>query len=322
VTREQSSFAIAIGNGNGTFQARTSTGLNASVIASNSSGPIFVDINGDGKLDNFQPYNQTTQFSTFALGNGNGTFNVRVTLATQSYPSGGTTGDFNGDGFVDLVVGDSGYSNIFLGNGNGTFQARRTLPNYGYPLAMIALDLNGDGLLDLASADSSLVVNLGNGNGTFKPYQVFGSGPFGVGIASGDFNGDSVIDMLILDSNEDTASIYLANTASAAGVATVSITTQTLAENLITALDSAISSLSSYQANLAAIHSRLNHSIAGNLLMSENLEEARSNAIDTDYALEIAELVKNQILQSAQIAALTQANIQQELILRLLDSQN
>jgi flagellin len=183
----------------------------------------------------------------------------------------------NGDGKIDLIISDASNNtiSIVLGNGNGTFGTRTTIATGGYPFPNLA-DLNGDGVTDIISAD---------------------------------YTGGTI-------------GIYLANSTTATSATTVSILTQSLAEDLIAALDSTISSLSDSQANLSAIHSRLNHSIAGNLLLSENLEAARSAAIDTDYALEIAELVRNQILQSAQIAVLGQANIQQELILRLLDTKN
>ena len=87
-------------------------------------------------------------------------------------PFGMATGDFNGDGKLDIAVANSGSGSIsvLLGNGDGTFQMALNTPAGQTPWALIAKDLNGDGLLDLAVADEagSAVVLLGKGDGPFK----------------------------------------------------------------------------------------------------------------------------------------------------------
>src|SRR5208283_5223666 len=62
------------------------------------------------------------------------------------------TGDFNGDGKLDLVTADSGSNtvSILLGNGDGIFQANQDFVVGGGPVSVLARDLNGDGTLDLA----------------------------------------------------------------------------------------------------------------------------------------------------------------------------
>ena len=52
------------------------------------------------------------------------------------------TGDFNGDGHLDLIISGGG-GVLLLGSGDGTFQAPRrlSLPNG----SLTAGDLNGDG---------------------------------------------------------------------------------------------------------------------------------------------------------------------------------
>jgi flagellin len=49
------------------------------------------------------------------------------------------------------------------------------------------------------------------------------------------------------------------------------------------------------------------------------LREVRSELLDADYALESSNLMKSQIQQQAQIAALTQANLSQRTVLELLN---
>ena len=57
-------------------------------------------------------------------------FNAPAAFAAGTSPTAIAVGDFNGDGFADLAVTNSGNSNqvtIMLGSGNGTFT---TLSNY------------------------------------------------------------------------------------------------------------------------------------------------------------------------------------------------
>jgi hypothetical protein len=72
-------------------------------------------------------------------------------------PTSITVGDFNGDGKLDLVVANSGSSNVsvLLGNGDGTFQ---TAVNYGAGAgaqSVASADFNGNSKLDLAVANGN-----------------------------------------------------------------------------------------------------------------------------------------------------------------------
>lgn len=58
--------------------------------------------------------------------------------------------------------------------------------------------------------------------------------------------------------------------------------------------------------------------MSANLLLAENLEDYRSRLEDVDIAEETATLVRNQILQQAQIAVRAQANLQMQVVLNLL----
>lgn len=52
------------------------------------------------------------------LGRGDGTFAEPIAL-----PAGGTPGDFNGDGLLDLASVTEQRLEVLLGNGDGTFRA-------------------------------------------------------------------------------------------------------------------------------------------------------------------------------------------------------
>jgi flagellin len=182
--------------------------------------------------------------------------------------------------------------------------------------------LNGDGILDLISSDfgdNRLSIFRGNGNGTFQARTQVTTGAGDYRVAAGDFNGDGVVDLVSADRTDNTISILMGNSTATTGAADLSVETQADAEDLLTLLDTAITNLQSAQGNLAAIHSRLDETVAGNLLLSENLQEARAASMDVDFATEVAELVKNQILQDVQVAVLTQANLQIQLVTKLLN---
>ena len=137
-----------------------------------------------------------------------------VSYGTGSGPQAIATGDFNGDGKLDLVVANSQDNSVsvFLGYGDGTFRSRLTFPVGQTPDAVAVGDFNGDGKLDIVTANFSantVSVLAGNGDGTFRAHQDFSvaSGP--TGIVAGDFNNDGKLDIATVDSNS--VSILLGN---------------------------------------------------------------------------------------------------------------
>lgn len=170
--------------------------------------PIFVtqgDLNGDGKLD-LIVINQCS-FSTCTggvvsalLGNGDGTFQPAQNYTTSQVPAALATGDFNGDGKLDVALAEGSTVQILLGNGNGTFT---TGPAYTVTMganSIAAGDLNADGKIDLVVAGGSTTgigVLLGNGNGTFQSPQSYATGGTPQSVAIGDFNRDGRPDLLV-----------------------------------------------------------------------------------------------------------------------------
>ena len=86
----------------------------------------------------------------------------------------------------------------------------------------------------------------------------------------------------------------------------------------ITALDAAISKVSTQRANLGAIQNRFEHTIANLNTAVENLTESESRIRDTDMASEMANFSKSQILVQAGTAMLAQANSASQSVLKLL----
>ena len=130
------------------------------------------------------------------------------------YPDSVTTGDFNGDGKLDIAVVNAEGNNIsvLFGNGKGTFQLPVDYPDTLGPDFIVAADFNGDGKLDLAIADyeSNISVFLNNGDGTFPPEPTnYPTGQGAVALAVGDVNGDGIPDLVAANYTADTLSVLL-----------------------------------------------------------------------------------------------------------------
>jgi len=72
------------------------------------------------------------------------------------------------------------------------------------------------------------------------------------------------------------------------------------------------------RSKLGAYQSRLNYIVDNMQTLSNNLADAQSRIIDTDYAAETAKLTRGQILQQAATSMLAQANQMPNVILTLL----
>jgi len=193
----------------------------------NSSNPATVeepnavaaaDFNGDGIPDlAVSNSNSGATTLTILLGNGDGTFTATPTNPTVGlYPDSISTGDFNGDGIVDLAVSsvDDIKVTILLGNGDGTFSASPTLNTVSTPQSVATGDFNNDGIQDLAVVNAtSVLIFLGNGDGTFALAPSSPSaGSFATTVAVGDFNRDGTADLAVTNgTNSGTVTILLGN---------------------------------------------------------------------------------------------------------------
>ena len=107
-------------------------------------------------------------------------------------------------------------------------------------------------------------------------------------------------------------------TASLSSVADVDVSTRAGANNALEVLDKALRTVSDSRSDIGAIQNRLEFTISNLSNVSENVSAARSRIQDTDFAAETANLTRNQILQQAGIAMLSQANSAPQSVLALL----
>ena len=86
----------------------------------------------------------------------------------------------------------------------------------------------------------------------------------------------------------------------------------------LTAIDTAIVSVSSQRSSLGAVQNRFEHTIANLNVTVENLSASESRIRDTDMAMEMTAYSRTQILTQAGTAMLAQANQSQQGVLQLL----
>jgi FG-GAP-like repeat len=135
-------------------------------------------------------------------------------FATGVNPQAVASGDFRGDGKVDLVVANSTSNTIsvLLGNGDGTFRAKVDYPTGSAPQGVAVGYFSNSGKLDIAvtdSASNTVSIFLGNGDGSFQKKVDYATGTQPWGIAVGDFNKDGNLDLVVTNAHDDTVSILL-----------------------------------------------------------------------------------------------------------------
>ena len=96
------------------------------------------------------------------------------------------------------------------------------------------------------------------------------------------------------------------------------VLTQSDADAAITVVDNAIKMVSAERSKLGAYQNRLEHSINNLGTSAENLQAAESRIRDVDMAKEMMNFTKNNILNQAAQAMLSQANQQPQAVLQLL----
>ncbi|NRA62541.1 MAG: flagellin [Psychrobium sp.] len=117
----------------------------------------------------------------------------------------------------------------------------------------------------------------------------------------------SSINYTVVGSNASVASTTVAS-ASLKSVDEMDVSTALGAQLSIEVIDSALSFIDSNRAMMGAIQNRLESTISNLSNVVENNSAARSRIRDTDFAVETANMTKNQILQQAGTSILAQAN--------------
>ncbi len=248
---------IALGNGDGTFQAST-TIPNASGVS------LVADLNGDDRPD--LAVNAAAYFQLM-YGKGDGTFSVGPQLSPSD---GGGVGriwaaDLNNDGRLDLILesvlsltGNPNETNVqqdigsFLNNGT-VFGGERIFltgvnqkanpfsPEFDSLINDLAIgDFNGDGKGDVAdraavvrTSNPPFAVNIGDGAGNFTAVAMPDPGPFAI---AADLNGDQLADLVVFDAGDNSIRVLVNSTPTFTMVAASSALTADAGQQVTDAL--------------------------------------------------------------------------------------
>jgi len=118
--------------------------------------------------------------------------------------------------------------------------------------------------------------------------------------------------------NLNTAIDLQAVTSSALEIHSLSVTGAANALTALTAINTAIATVTATRGKVGAIQNRLQRSVSALSISSENLQAAESAIRDADIAEEIAQLTRNQILVQTSTAMVGQSNLIPQSVLQLL----
>lgn len=196
-----------LGNGDGTFQSPVARNL-----TSGAADVVLADFNGDGKLDAAVASNVV-----MVLPN-DGSASVFGPAAVYNTNANGlsiSSGDFNGDGHPDIVLGDYADNrlDVLLNKGDGTFAAATPYALGWHAGSLQTGDFNHDGRDDIAVAyagATSVAVLLANADGTFQPRTEYDTSVGNAGsIAVADMDLDGNLDLTVAAPNANRAVVFL-----------------------------------------------------------------------------------------------------------------
>jgi hypothetical protein len=213
---------------NGTANPFTGLGTPITTGTSSTMAIVLADVNNDGYNDLVT--GNLGQANRLYLNNAganvdpfSGVVGLNITADNQN-THGITLADVNGDGDIDLIVGnDLAHNKLYLNSGAGVFAAGTNISDDQFPTRGVLLnDVDNDGDLDLIAATfhvpggsvqrNKLYLN----NGSASPYSATGTGIDistdeikTSSLAMGDLNGDGQPDLITSEFSQNR--VYLSN---------------------------------------------------------------------------------------------------------------
>jgi len=182
---------------------------------------------------------------------------------------------------------------------------------------VIATYNTADGTIKLSDADGDniLIENYSNDAGATETVDLTGqAGATALTLTEGTNVDATVTGQITLDSSDTFAvagGTTLTGTTQAAAlnkVSDIKLGTEAGAQSALAVIDGALAQIDNQRADLGAVQNRFGHTISNLANIQENVSASRSRIQDTDFAVETAQMTKNQILQQAGTSILAQAN--------------
>ncbi|BES70888.1 flagellin [Marinobacter nanhaiticus D15-8W] len=241
---------------------------------------------------------------TFALGNGdpNSTAQISVSVDDTSDLSEVASEINRASGKTGITaVADGGSITLVQADGKNIVLEDFNHSTAGETIQLAGADENNV-QLESGAADTTKVI----GTVSFESSRSFA-------LSSSDGGNAAAADSGLFDAAADEPVISEKDT-----VEEIDIGTPQGANEAIGIVDGALEVINGIRADLGAVQSRFESTIANLSTTSENLSAARSRIRDADFAAETAELARTQVLQSAGLSVLAQANARPQQVLQLL----
>jgi hypothetical protein len=171
--------------------------LTAAILVPSSLFSSYDAIAGPGSLP--PPFSSKDLFPGYETRTGSGARSVAAA-------------DLDSDGDIDLIVANSGVSNISVlrNDGFGNFGSKVDFPTGAEPVFLVHVDVSGDGVPDVITANEradTVSVLLGLGNGAFAAPMHFAVGADPKWLAVGDVDGDALMDVVVANNGDHTVSV-------------------------------------------------------------------------------------------------------------------
>ncbi|SDJ24746.1 flagellin [Pseudomonas abietaniphila] len=182
----------------------------------------------------------------------------------------------------------------------------------------------GDNLVFTSTTTDAAAVSVSSkdGNGNYGTAATLNATAAGATVVTGQVSLDSAKGYSITGAATGAGVLFGGGGTSFASTKTTisntDVTSATMAQNALAVIDKAIGSIDSVRSGLGATQNRLTTTADNLQNIQKNSTAARSTVQDVDFASETAELTKQQTLQQASTAILSQANQLPSAVLKLL----
>ena len=217
-------FTVSSTMGDGQFEAEVNApggNLAARLTLSDQTGSVIVQSDSGQIVESLVP--GTYLFSVSRI-SGTGSYRLTTSFIQTANPfaplpgGAGTatvaTGDLNGDGYQDIVIGNrvDDTVTVYMGLGDGSFELPQTYAIGARVWSVTVADATGNGRLDILTANkgaNTVSLLLNDGDGTFQPQIVIPTGSRPGAVTVADLNGDGIPDLLVDNYAADTVGVYM-----------------------------------------------------------------------------------------------------------------